>query len=259
MKEEQVSIDLPYSLPMAAPTYGRPPYAYRRCPQLIVVFRSTTAAIRALVPEPLVPNGDDLAFLMIGTMRTDEFGDYNESIVAVPAALGDRVGNHVVFHHVEADDPMVAGREIYGWPKRFAEIRWSEAAGRVTATATRGGVALVRATADLEGPARPEDLALSPTWLNLKVIPSVGDGAPPDVAQITSMTLLDLKVDGAHRGPATLEFSSTAADPVGRLEVHDVLGAIHARLSFDLPAGEVVHDYLATTGRQAPQVAAVSG
>lgn len=251
--------DIPYSLPRVAPTYGKPPYAYRSCPQLIVVFRSSTEAIRTLVPYPLVPNPDDLAFLMIGTMRTDEFGDYNESIVAVPTTLGDRVGNHVVFHHVDAEKPMVAGREIAGWPKRLAEVEWSEEDDRVTATTIRDGSTLIRATAQMVEPARPEDLTLSPTWLNLKVIPSVVDGAPPDVAQISATTLLDVTIAEARRGTATLEFASTAADPVGRLEVHEVIGAVHAELSFDLPGGEVLHDYLTTgAGRATREPAGVA-
>jgi len=245
-----VSTDIPYSLPRVAPTYGRPPYAYRECPQLIVVFRSSAAALRALVPEPLVPNPDDLAFLMIGTMRTDEFGDYNESIVAVPAAVEERVGSYVVFHHVDAEKPMVAGREIMGWPKRLGEVTWTEESGCITACTERDGVTLVRARADLAGPARPEDLSLSPTWLNLKVIPSVADDAPPDVAQITATTLLDVAIGDARRGTASLELTSTAADPVGRLEVHEVVGAVHALLSFDLPGGEVVHDYVAASTRR---------
>jgi len=237
--------DLPYSLPRPGPTYGPPPYAYRSCPQLIVVFRSSAGAIRALVPEPLVPNDHDLAFLMIGTMRTDEFGDYSESIIAVPAAFDGITGNFVVFHHVDAEKPMVAGREIMGWPKRLAAVSWSESEGRLEATASRDGTALVRATAELMEPAGPEDLTLSPTWLNLKLIPSVADGARPDVAQITATTLLDVSADAGRRGRATLELTSTASDPVSRLEVHEVVGAVHAELSFDLPGGEVVHDYLA--------------
>jgi acetoacetate decarboxylase len=253
-----VSGDIPYSLPRPAPTYGRPPYAYRRCPQLLVVFRSSEASLRALVPEPLTPNSDDLAFLMIGTMRTDEFGDYSESILAVPAGVGEHLGNFVVFHHVDAEKPMVAGREIMGWPKRLGEVTWAEEAGRITGTATRDGVALVRAVAELAGPARPEDLTLSPTWLNLKVIPSVADGAPPDVAEITATTLRDVEVAEARRGTATLELASTAADPVGRLEVHEVVGAVHALLSFDLPGGEVVHDYLTEAVGTRPESTAIA-
>jgi acetoacetate decarboxylase len=249
--------DMPYSIPGAAPCYGPPPYAYRRCPQLIVVFRSSTEAIRALVPEPLVPNGDDLAFLMLGTMRTDEFGDYNESILAVPAGLGEVAGNFVVFQHVDADEPMAGGREIYGWPKRLADIRRSEDDGRVTATTERRGSVLVRATAELAGAARPEDLMLSPTWLNLKVIPSIVDGARPAVAQITATTLINVEIEEARRGPATLELSSTAADPLGRLQIDEVLGAVDALLSFDLVGGQVAHDYLAEV--PAPPSAAIVG
>ncbi len=108
----------------------------------------------------------------------------------------------------------------------------------------RDGSTLIRAGADLAGPARPEDLQLNPTWLNLKVIPSVIDGAPPDVAQITALTLLDVSVADAQAGPATVEFSSTSNDRLEALEIHEVLGGVFCRLSFDLPGGSVAHDYL---------------
>ena len=253
-----MSAEMPYSLPRVAPSYGAPPYAYRRCPELIVVFRSSAETLRALVPEPLEPNPSDLAFLMIGSMLTDEFGAYAESIVAVPSTLGARSGNHVVFHHVNAEKPMIAGREIMGWPKRLGDVRWSEDNGRIEASTTRDGRTLIRATADMVGPAGPEHLALFPTWLNLKLIPSADGGAVPDVAQITDTTLLDVSVAEARYGTATLEFESTADDPVGRLEVNEVLGAVHALLSFDLPGAEVVHDYLAGRPASVPAGAAVA-
>jgi acetoacetate decarboxylase len=223
------------------------------------VFRSSAETLRALVPEPLMPNPHDLAFLMIGSMLTDEFGDYAESIVAVPSSLGARSGNHVVFHHVDAEKPMIAGREIMGWPKRFGEVRWSEENGRIDASTTRDGRTLIRATAEMVGPAGPEHLTLSPTWLNLKLIPSADGGSVPDVAQITDTTLLDVAVADARHGTATLEFESTADDPVGGLEVDEVIGAVHALLSFDLPGAEVVHDYLTGQTTSVPAAAGVTG
>lgn len=239
-----MTTELPYSIPCSRPLYGPPPYAYRDCPQLIVVFRSSQTALRQLVPAPITPNPHDLAFLMIGSMVTDEFGTYNEAIVAVPSSTNGIEGNHVVFHYVEGDRPMAAGREIMGWPKKHGDIRWAAEGSEVRATCTRDGSALIRAGADLVGPARPEDLQLNPTWLNLKVIPSVVAGAPPDVAQITALTLLDVSVADAQAGPATIEFSSTVDDRLEALEIHEVIGGVFCRLSFDLPGGSVVHDYL---------------
>jgi acetoacetate decarboxylase len=239
-----MSQNLPFSIPMSAPAYGPPPYAYRDCPQLIVVFRSSADSLRQLLPTPVVPNPDDIAFLMIGTMNTDEFGTYREAIVAVPSAVGEHIGNFVVFHYVEGDTPMVAGRELMGWPKRAADIDWGESSGVVDATCSRAGEALVEARAELAGPADASQLTLSPTWLNLKVIPSVRADAPPDVAQITAMTLTDVRVSEAMVGAASLQLHSTATDPLGRLVVDEVVAAFFCRLSFDLPFGQVAHDYL---------------
>jgi acetoacetate decarboxylase len=236
--------DLPFSIPRTRPLYGPPPYAYRGCPQLIVVFRSSGSAIRRLVPEPLEPNADDVAFLMIGSMVTDEFGTYGEAIVAIPSRIGEVTGSHVVFHYVEGDKPMAAGRELMGWPKKAGDIEWAEAGGRVTATCARDGESLIAATAELVQPAADEDLQLDPTWLNLRVIPSAGGDGRPDIAQITATTLRDITVEDARKGPASIRLGSTATDPLEMLDVHEVVGAVFCRLSFDLPGAEVVHDYL---------------
>jgi acetoacetate decarboxylase len=250
-----VPTDIPFSIPRSRPLYGPPPYAYRGCPQLIVVFRSSTEALRELVPTPMTPNPDDLAFLMIGTMVTDEFGTYREAIVAVPSTVNGVTGNHVVFHYVEDDKPMAAGRELMGWPKKLGDIRWTATERHVAATCERAGVTLIRASASLLGPASQEQLQLNPTWLNLKVIPSVVEGAPPDVAQITAMTLRDIGIEDAHAGPAELDFSSTADDPLEMLDVHEVIGGVFCRLSFDLPGGTVAHDYLTAAETRAEQIA----
>lgn len=251
-----MSLDLPFSVPRVRPFYGPPPYAYRSCPQLIVVFRSSSECLRELVPDPITPNPADLAFLMIGSMVTDEFGTYREAIVAVPSTVNGIDGNHVVFHYVEDDKAMAAGRELMGWPKKHGDIVWSERDGVVEATCARGGATLISARAELLGPATEAQLQLNPTWLNLKVIPSVVDGAPPDVAQVTAMTLLDVTVDEAMAGPATLGFSSTPEDPLETLEIHEVVGAVFCRLSFDLPGGIVAHDYL--TAAAVPEAAAAA-
>jgi acetoacetate decarboxylase len=235
-----------YSIPVVAPLYGPLPYLYRGCPQLVVLFRTSARAARRLVPEPLVPNPDDLMFLMMGRMNSDEFGTNREAFLAVPASLGTLRGNYAVALYLDNDAAIASGREVWGWPKKAAELGGGEEDGVVTATATRDGVEIIRARLEVAGPAEPEDLHLDPTWFNLKLIPSIVTGAPPDVMQLTSTTLENVRVSDLRAGPASVAFASTGADPLAELiEVREVLGGMHFRLDCDLTLGEVVHDYLA--------------
>jgi acetoacetate decarboxylase len=129
-----------FSVPAAAPLYGPLPYLYRGCPQLLVVFRTTAEVTRRLVPEPLVPNADDLMFLMIGQMHSDEFGVNREAFIAVPCASGALTGNFAVALYLDDDAAIASGREVWGWPKKAAAFRVDEQDGVVTAVADRGGV-----------------------------------------------------------------------------------------------------------------------
>ncbi|HSJ73684.1 MAG TPA: acetoacetate decarboxylase family protein [Miltoncostaeaceae bacterium] len=243
-----------YSIPAAAPSYGPTPYLYRGCPQLLVPFRTTAQGARRLVPEPLVPNPHDLMFLMIGEMNSDEFGINREAFLAVPSSFGALGGNYAVALYLDDDAAIASGREVWGWPKKAARFGLAERDGAVTATVTRDRVDIIRARLEIAGPAEPDDLRLDATWFNLKLIPSIVPDASPEVMQITSTTLENVRVSDARRGEASVAFASTASDPLADLiEVRDVVGGVHFVLDCDLVLGEVIHDYLAA--EEAPSLA----
>jgi acetoacetate decarboxylase len=248
--------EVAYSIPVAAPLYGRLPYLYRGCPQLLVLFRTTPQVARRLVPEPLVPNPDDLMFLMIGQMNSDEFGTNREAFLAVPSSFGALEGNYAVALYLDNDAAIASGREVWGWPKKAASFAIAEDDGVVTATATRDGVEIIRARLEVAGAAEPDDLRLNPAWFNLKMIPSIVQDAPPDVMQITATTLENVGASDVRSGQASVAFASTSSDPLEDLiDVREVLGGMHFCLDCDLTLGEVIHDYLAIeeTATRTPQ------
>ena len=83
---------------------------------------------------------------------------------------------------------------------------------------------------------------------NVKLIPSVEKNAPPDVLQLTATTLGNPKFRELRPGVGTLEFGSTAADPLGGIPVLEILRAACYEYGFILDYGEVVYDYLAEGG-----------
>jgi acetoacetate decarboxylase len=250
-----VSLTAAYSVPLVSPLYpSPPPWLYRDCALAVIPFRTAPGVTRRLVPEPLVPDADDRVLMMIGPMHNHALGSTFEAFIAVPSRLGDRTGNYAVLLYLENDACVTSGREIWGWPKKEARLRFAESDGRVTAAAERGGAELIRVELELGERARPEDLDLDPTWFNFKLIPSAVRDAPPDVMQLTSTTFENVVVHEAQWGAPTLAFGSTAADPLADLlPVEELLGGVYLRrFQLDLLLGEVVHDYLAPN--QAPNL-----
>lgn len=242
-----MTTDGPYTVPAAAPLYPPPPYTYQDCPLVVVPFVAGPGVVRRLVPEPLEPNDDDIAYIAIGHLHNDKLGSTREAFVVVPSSDGAREGNFAVVLYLENDACVTSGREIWGWPKKLAEVGYEDGEAGVAASVRRGGVTLIEAgLGDMED-ATPADLALSPVWFNHKIIPSVVEGARPDVSQVTATTFADLQVRDVRRGRSTLRLADTAEDPLASLlGVREVLDGHRMTLSFRLLNGEVVHDHLAT-------------
>jgi acetoacetate decarboxylase len=229
-------------MPIVGPLFAPPPYDYRDSWEMTIVFKTTPDVLRDLVPKPLVPNPQNLMFLVIGRYFASGFGAYNEMILSTPVAFQGTPGTYCVYLVLDRDSPIAAGREIWGYPKKLGLVKLEEKDGVVTGTVERAGLTLVRAVMELSQLVKSETVAVKPTF-NLKLIPSVKKGAPPDVMQLTSTTLENLKVHREYTGKATLEFGPSPADPFHRIPIKEVVDGSYGNLDFTLTYGEVVHDY----------------
>jgi acetoacetate decarboxylase len=142
----------------------------------------------------------------------------------------------------------VGGREVYGWPKTEAEqIVVKEENGKITASVTRYGKQIIKASFETQQkvdpiPERPKD-----THYLLKLIPSVKKDAPPDVLKLTS-TVIDPDVIKELRvGKATLEFGDSPFDAfLAKIPVKEIVYSETIVHDFTLGYGKVVVDYLAS-------------
>lgn len=233
-----------YSIPRTAPLYRSPPYEYRDSWIMSILFKTTGEVTRELVPEPLVPNPDNLMSLFICRHNSSCFGLYNEVMLFVPSIFEGISGNYVAYLYMDKDTGIAAGREIYGWPKKEARISIVEKDAVLLATVERGGIELVRAAMELAELGKPEDFEYSVPWFNLKLIPSVKKDAPPDVMQLTSTTEENLRVKQAYTGKATLELGTSPVDPLHNINIKEVLGAVYMNADFTLTYGDIIYNYL---------------
>jgi acetoacetate decarboxylase len=231
-----------YSIPSMAPLFGPPPYEYRDGWTMVIMFQTTPEALRDLVPKPLVPNPQNIMLFINSRLFASGLGQYNETILGAPVAFEGKPGNYCVYLLLDHDIPIAAGREIWGFPKKLGQIKMEEKDGVLTTTVERAGITLVRAAMELSQLVKPE--AGNPPLFNLKLIPSVKKDAPPDVMQLTSTTLENLKVYRVYTGKATLEFGTSPADPFHKIPIKGVLGGSYTNWDFTLTYGEVIHDYL---------------
>jgi acetoacetate decarboxylase len=247
MKRAQI-LSLP-SMPAASPSYPRGPYRFVDREYFIVAYRSDAEAVRAAVPEPLVPDPEAIVYYeWIRMPDSSGFGDYTESGVVIPCSFEGRACNFVSQMYLDDDPPIAAGREIWGFPKKYAHPTLRVAGDTLTGTLDYAEQRVATGTMVYKHDANARDLAkthaaLSKTQINLKIIPDV-DGTPA-IAQLVAYELTDIVVKGSWSGAARLHLIPHANAPVADLPVRGIVGGRHFVADLVLPYGRVVHDYKA--------------
>lgn len=236
-----------FSTPLDAPMVPPFPFRFRNVEIMTVVYRTDPAAIRALLPEPLEPTGDQVMIHVYKMTDTSWLGPYNEVNVMVGAALpGRAVGSYSPYLFLSSDIGVAHGREVHGQPKKLGAPRLEARGDLIVGVMERNGIDVITATMPYKQvPAEIAELsAVFPfaTNINLKAVDHI-DGRPA-IRQLTSRSLADVTVRECWRGPATVELRPNAQAPVHRLPVREMGLGYHWFCDFTLVPGVVLLDYL---------------
>jgi acetoacetate decarboxylase len=109
------------SMPMAGPSYPAGPYRFVNREFLVITYETDPELIRAGLPEPLEPIDHAIVhYEWIKMPDSSGFGSYTESGLVIPARLHGEEVNFVSQMYLDDDPPIAAGREIWGFPKKYA-------------------------------------------------------------------------------------------------------------------------------------------
>lgn len=236
-----------FSTPLDAPMVPPFPFTFRNAEILTLTYRTDPAAIRALLPEPLVSTGDMVMIHVYKMTDTDWLGPYHEVNVMVGADLpGKATGAYSPYLFLSSDIGVAHGRETHGQPKKLGSPKLEFRSDLIVGSLERNGIDVLTGTMPYkQTPAQITDLsAIFPfaTNLNLKAIDHI-DGTPA-IRQLTSRQLADVQVTECWRGPCTVELRPNAQAPLHRLPVLGMLDGFYWKATFTLVPGVILHDYL---------------
>ena len=235
-----------FAMPLTSPAFPPGPYRFINREFLIVAYRTDADALRAVVPEPLQIGEPIVKYEFIRMPDSTGFGDYTESGQVVPVTFEGQAGGYVHSMYLNDEAPIAGGRELWGFPKKLAQPKFTTEIDTLLGTLDYGSVRVATATMGYKH--RSLDHAavlaglLAPNYL-LKISPHV-DGSPR-ICELVRYFLEDVTVKGAWTGPAALELFHHALAPVARLPVLEVIAGTHLLTDMTLGLGSVVHDYLA--------------
>jgi acetoacetate decarboxylase len=224
--------------------YAMPPYVYRDCEMLSVVIRSTPEVMRDLVPELLVPNSDNYLVLYVGLFNVTKPAkiSYSEAGIMIPVTFGDREGTYMPVLYLDESEMLTGGREVWGFPKFFADVEYTREENSVTATVNSEGTTLISAHMQLDKRGEAPPMHDHEHFL-LKSIPSP-TGVGFDVRQINTCLVRDDNRRDLFEGPVELTLDSTKSNPLGNIQIEEIVVGYCNKGDLILDVGEVIHDFL---------------
>jgi len=222
------------NMPIQAPLVPHPfvPYEAKDQRILYAVCRGDEAAIRALLaPTPFDYVEDRFVVSVVDFTTCVKCSFYDVAIV-VPVRFGAMTGGHYVFEYEDNDAAIAAGRELWGYPKKYARIGMEEEGGRVAGWAERHGTRIVEVcvTPD-EGAPMPPALDILP-HLNVKAVPAA-DGPGCALRQVIARdTSPDLVMKARTAGRAEVKIAPVPGCPLDLFTPLEVLGGVYATADF---------------------------
>jgi acetoacetate decarboxylase len=234
-----------FAMPLTSPAFPPGPYRFIDREYLIITYRTDRAALERVVPEPLTFEDPIVKYEFIRMPNSTGFGDYTESGQVIPVSFNGRDGNYTHAMFLNDGPPIYGGRELWGFPKKYAQPSLNAEKDTLIGTLDYGSVRVATGTMGFKHKAL--DLSAIATALAqpnylLKIIPHV-DGTPR-ILELVDYRLEDVVVKGAWSGPAALDLKAHALAPIAELPVREIIGATHIHADLTLGLGKVVHDYL---------------
>eukprot|EP00457_Paulinella_chromatophora_P004391 gb/GEZN01004403.1/.p1 GENE.gb/GEZN01004403.1/~~gb/GEZN01004403.1/.p1 ORF type:complete len:556 (-),score=42.06 gb/GEZN01004403.1/:252-1919(-) len=238
------------SSPLHSPSYPRisPGYRFVDREYMIIAYHTDPKSLSAVVPWPLRPRSDIILMEWISMPDSSGFGDYQESGQVIPCQLPDGSPiNYTLQMFLNCEPPIAGGREIWGFPKKFAEPSFIVDHDTLLGRLQYGSQIVAMGTmAYKHTRIAPEEAMqlLSGPQCNLKLISS-SDFSRPHIAQLVKYKMRDVTLKEAWRGPAKLHLIPHINAPVADHAVRAVSHGLHLKADITLPFGEVLYDYLA--------------
>lgn len=221
--------------------------------EMLMVFWETKPEIIArLLPPPLKPADNPIAMAFVANYPATNFDVvYKESALFIRAEFDGEEGNYCLAMPVTNDIAMAGGREVFGFPKKMADIHFKKEGKAVNGWTERRGVRFMEVNATLTGqPNDPGALTLLQNETddegtirgvsyNFKHFP----GPEPstldyDPRLVKQDTLLKPKV--LEIGEAEIILKHSDYDPWTEVEVVKMLGGIYSVGDNSMLAGKVV-------------------
>ncbi len=190
---------------------------------LSIRFLTKPEIIRHVLPPGLQPTEEPLATAMVGRWgRSNCVHAFSGGALYVRARHKDYVGDYCLSMPMSTDAAIIFGRELFGEPKKQATTILERQGPTLQGRCIRYGAPIISIEATME---RKEPLSESHLVnFHYKFLPK-SDGQGLEWDPVLVMATFRIQVALAEKGRGKLTLGNTVHDPLGEIEIVEVLDA----------------------------------
>ncbi len=221
---------------------------------LTVYYETKPEIVKKLLPPPLKPTKYPLAFAFIASYNKTNFGlPYNESAIFLRADFNGEQGNYCIAMHVTDDLALILGREIFGYPKKIANIVLKVDGDKIEGFSERLGTRYIELKANITG--KFNDMS---SIKRLSEIGALNISRKNPLVNFNYKCFNSPKIDTLDYNPrlireeivlvptvfkmgeVDIKLDSSVHDPWSEIEVVNTYGAMYIECDFSMKKGDVV-------------------
>lgn len=224
------------NMPVQSPLVPNPlvPYYCKNSTTASVLVEFETDSIKRYLTSTPFDYVDDYALIYVNDFRGSEKLPYMDGGIILHSRFENVTGGYYIFEYEDNDAAIAAGRELWGYPKKFGKMTLDRRGSEIQGRASRNDEELIRIRIDLSQSTNTDPVPeFSPfPHLNIHTIPN------PDGPGIFSQRIIsrdnsmDCTTISKEFGSAEVDLFSTVEDPLGDLVIKKVHGGIFSVTDF---------------------------
>ena len=139
------------NVPLSSPLIPTPfvPYQCADCRHVNVFCRAEPDLIKKYLENTPFEYAGNTVLIYISDFTNIDVCPFWDCGIVIQAKYKDIVGGYFLFEYEDQDYSIAAGRELWGYPKKYADISMVEESNKVTAKAIKNGRETIRLELDL--------------------------------------------------------------------------------------------------------------
>jgi acetoacetate decarboxylase len=233
-----------FTNPIVSPLYGKPPLVWKDMRVQLVVYETDLENVKKVIPDPLEARSNIVITWVsefeLGTTQ----GSFKEMAIYVQVKYGNFEGDYEPFLYVSTPLPLTAGREIWGYQKKLADVNLNFDQEAVIGKVSRLDHQILKTIVVPEYEAEMSEIPWGRDGVfSLKYIPSAEEGGTPIRELVLTEGKFTTQAGKFFGGRGSVLYERSEIDPTYLLEPNRIIGGFYGQGDLFLPFGKVVHDY----------------